>query len=115
MTSNVGGLYEFSETASDPKLDIDLSNIKEVGQHEVKATLYGTTRLGRELKIELPVKTFNVFPPPPPPVEVVSAAAPASSAEATHEAPAEEENGLADLGIGRWWCVAGGIGWGSGL
>ncbi len=102
VTSNVGGLYEFSETASEPKLDIDLSIIKEVGQHVVKATLYGTTRLGRELKIELPVKTFNIFPPPPPPVEVVSAAAPASSAESTHEAPAEEEMG--------WliWVLAGG-------
>ncbi|CAJ1812265.1 hypothetical protein KLNKPBOH_01333 [Aeromonas veronii] len=113
VTSNVGGLYEFSETASDPKLDIDLSNIKEVGQHEVKATLYGTTRLGRELKIELPVKTFNVFPPPPPPVEVVSAAAPASSAEATHEAPAEEEMGWliwALAGGGVLLAVLGGVG-----
>ena len=101
VTSNVGGLYEFSETASEPKLDIDLSIIKEVGQHEVKATLYGTTRLGRELKIELPVKTFNIFPPPPPPVEVVSAAAPASSAESTHEAPAQEMGWLI-------WVLAGG-------
>ena len=101
VTSNVGGLYEFSETASEPKLDIDLSIIKEVGQHVVKATLYGTTRLGRELKIELPVKTFNIFPPPPPPVEVVSAAAPASSAESTHEAPAQEMGWLI-------WVLAGG-------
>ncbi|MEH8180274.1 TIGR03503 family protein [Aeromonas allosaccharophila] len=101
VTSNVGGLYEFSETASEPKLDIDLSIIKAVGQHEVKTTLYGTTRLGRELKIELPVKTFNIFPPPPPPVEVVSAAAPASSAESTHEAPAQEMGWLI-------WVLAGG-------
>ena len=85
VSSNVGSSYAFSETASEPKFDIDLSAIKAVGQHEVKATLYGTTRLGRELKIELPVKTFNIFPPPPPPVAPVSAAAPVSSAEAPAE------------------------------
>ncbi len=103
VTSNVGGLYEFSETASDPKLDIDLSNIKEVGQHEVKATLYGTTRLGRELKIELPVKTFNVFPPPPPPAEVASAAAPISSAESVEALPEE------GMGWLLWLLVGGGV------
>ena len=106
VTSNVGGLYEFSETASEPKLDIDLSIIKEVGQHEVKATLYGTTRLGRELKIELPLKTFNIFPPPPPPpppAEVASAAAPASSAESTEEQPEE------GMGWLLWVLVGGGI------
>jgi len=94
VSSNVGGLYEFSETASEPKLDIDFSAVTEVGQHEVKATLYGTTRLGRELKIELPVKTFNIFPPPsqPAPVEPVSAATPVSSADATEEAV--EESGV---------------------
>lgn len=103
VTSNVGGLYEFSETASAPKLDIDLSNIKEVGQHEVKATLYGTTRLGRELKIELPVKTFNVFPPPPPPAEVASAAAPISSAESVEALPEE------GMGWLLWLLVGGGV------
>lgn len=103
VTSNVGGLYEFSETASAPKLDIDLSAIKEVGQHEVKATLYGTTRLGRELKIELPVKTFNVFPPPPPPAEVASAAAPISSAESVEALPEE------GMGWLLWLLVGGGV------
>ncbi|WP_042011148.1 TIGR03503 family protein [Aeromonas fluvialis] len=103
VTSNVGGLYAFSETTSGPKLDIDLSAIKEVGQHEVKATLYGTNRLGRELKIELPVKTFNVFPPPPPPVEVVSAAAVASSAESVEGAPEE------GMGWVFWALVGGGV------
>ncbi len=103
VTSNVGGLYEFSETASAPKLDIDLSVIKEVGQHEVKATLYGTTRLGRELKIELPVKTFNIFPPPPPPAEVASAAAPISSAESVEALPEE------GMGWLLWLLVGGGV------
>ncbi len=103
VTSNVGGLYEFSETASAPKLDIDLSAIKEVGQHEVKATLYGTTRLGRELKIELPVKTFNIFPPPPPPAEVASAAAPISSAESVEALPEE------GMGWLLWLLVGGGV------
>ncbi len=102
VSSNVGGLYEFSGIASGPKFDIDLSAVKTVGQHEVKASLYGTTRLGRELKIELPVKIFNIYPSAPPPVEVVSAAAPASRAEATQDT-AEEE------GMG-WliWVLAGG-------
>lgn len=103
VTSNVGGRYEFSETASGPKLDIDLSAIKAVGQHEVKATLYGTTRLGRELKIELPAKTFNIFPPLPPPVEVVSAATPVSSAESVEGTPEEERGWL------LWALVGGGV------
>ncbi|MGL4249477.1 MAG: TIGR03503 family protein [Aeromonas sp.] len=89
VSSNVKGLYEFSETGSEPKLDIDFSAIKEVGQHEVKATLYGTTRRGRELQIALPVKSFTIFPPSAP-VEVVSAALPVSSAKSTKKAPAEE-------------------------
>ncbi|MFB2862278.1 TIGR03503 family protein [Aeromonas sp. MdU4] len=102
VRNKAGGSASFSEMATEPKLDIDLSLIKIPGQYEVHATLYGTTRLGREIKIALPVKTFNIFPPPPPPVEPVSAAAPASSAEATHEAPKAAEMG--------WlvWVLAGG-------
>lgn len=103
VRNKAGGSYSFSEIAREPKLDIDLSLIKIPGEYEVQATLYGTTRLGRELQIALPVKTFSIFPPPPPPVAPVSAAAPASSAEASHEAAKE-------AGMG-WliWALAGGV------
>ncbi len=104
VTSKTGGYYSFSEVATAPKLDVDFSVIKEPGQYQVEAALYGTTRLGREVKIAMPVKTFNVFPPAPPPPPPVSAAEPTSSAKATGEA--EEKGGMGWL----IWALAGGGG-----
>lgn len=97
VTSKEGGNYPFSQTGAAPRLNIDLSMIKDPGQYEVQATLYGTNLLGREVKILLPGKSFNIFPPPPP-VEV----APVVSSAQPVEAPQEEEMG--------WlvWVLAGG-------
>lgn len=52
----------FNAVATEPRVEVDLSAIKEVGQYEVTATLFGTTRLGREIQVTLPVKSFNIFP-----------------------------------------------------
>lgn len=52
----------FSAVATGFKVEVDLSALKAVGQYEVSATLFGTTRLGREIQVILPVKSFNIFP-----------------------------------------------------
>ncbi|AJQ54123.1 TPA: TIGR03503 family protein [Aeromonas hydrophila] len=61
-TNTVGASMAFNVVATEPRVDVDLSAIKEVGQYEVTATLFGTTRLGREIQVTLPVKSFNIFP-----------------------------------------------------
>ncbi|MGN5129363.1 TIGR03503 family protein [Aeromonas hydrophila] len=61
-TNTVGASMAFNAVATEPRVDVDLSAIKEVGQYEVNATLFGTTRLGREIQVTLPVKSFNIFP-----------------------------------------------------
>ncbi len=61
-TNTVGASMAFNAVATEPRVEIDLSAIKEVGQYEVTATLFGTTRLGREIQVTLPVKSFNIFP-----------------------------------------------------
>ncbi|ELO1554079.1 TIGR03503 family protein [Aeromonas hydrophila] len=61
-TNTVGASMAFNAVATEPRVEIDLSAIKEVGQYEVNATLFGTTRLGREIQVTLPVKSFNIFP-----------------------------------------------------
>ncbi|MGY4043732.1 TIGR03503 family protein [Aeromonas hydrophila] len=61
-TNTVGASMAFNTVATEPRVEVDLSAIKEVGQYEVNATLFGTTRLGREIQVTLPVKSFNIFP-----------------------------------------------------
>ncbi|MFQ2155829.1 TIGR03503 family protein [Aeromonas hydrophila] len=61
-TNTVGASMAFNAVATEPRVEVDLSAIKEVGQYEVTATLFGTTRLGREIQVTLPVKSFNIFP-----------------------------------------------------
>lgn len=61
-TNTVGASMAFNAVATEPRVEVDLSVIKEVGQYEVSATLFGTTRLGREIQVTLPVKSFNIFP-----------------------------------------------------
>ncbi len=61
-TNTVGASMVFNAVATEPRVEVDLSAIKEVGQYEVNATLFGTTRLGREIQVTLPVKSFNIFP-----------------------------------------------------
>lgn len=61
-TNTVGASMAFNTVATEPRVEVDLSAIKEVGQYEVTATLFGTTRLGREIQVTLPVKSFNIFP-----------------------------------------------------
>ncbi len=61
-TNTVGASMAFNVVATEPRVEVDLSAIKEVGQYEVTATLFGTTRLGREIQVTLPVKSFNIFP-----------------------------------------------------
>lgn len=60
--NTVGASMAFNAVATEPRVEVDLSAIKEVGQYEVTATLFGTTRLGREIQVTLPVKSFNIFP-----------------------------------------------------
>ena len=69
----------FSAVATGFKVEVDLSALKAVGQYEVSATLFGTTRLGREIQVILPVKSFNIFPvqaAPPLVTPVASVAVP---------------------------------------
>ncbi len=69
----------FSAVATGFKAEVDLSALKAVGQYEVSATLFGTTRLGREIQVILPVKSFNIFPvqaAPSPVTPVASVAVP---------------------------------------
>ncbi|MGL5844480.1 MAG: TIGR03503 family protein [Aeromonas hydrophila] len=61
-TNTVGASMAFNAVATEPRVEVDLSAIKEVGQYEVNATLFGTTRLGREIQVTLPMKSFNIFP-----------------------------------------------------
>lgn len=61
-TNTVGASMAFNAVATEHQVEVDLSAIKEVGQYEVTATLFGTTRLGREIQVTLPVKSFNIFP-----------------------------------------------------
>ncbi|MEN9533704.1 MAG: hypothetical protein RIQ83_2928 [Pseudomonadota bacterium] len=77
--NTVGASMAFSAVATEPRVEIDLSAIKEVGQYDVTATLFGTTRLGREIQVTLPVKSFNILPvlaQPPSAASVASAAVP---------------------------------------
>lgn len=64
--SGSGESQPFNAVASGPDINIDLSTLKEVGQYKVEASLFGTTRLGREIRLQLPAKSFNILPALPP-------------------------------------------------
>lgn len=97
VTSNAGADYAFSELASATKLGIDLSHLKDVGRYQVDATLYGTTRQGREVQIVLPSKYFSILPLAPVAPEQTSVVS-------RDEVPAEQGRG----GF-RWWLMGGGV------
>lgn len=79
----------FNAVATEPRLGVDLSALKAAGQYRVEATLFGTTRLGREVKLQLPVKSFTIMPPPAP---TPSAASPTSAAVPTQAKFEERES-----------------------
>ncbi len=74
---STGVSMAFNAVATEPRLGVDLSALKAAGQYRVEATLFGTTRLGREVQLQLPVKSFTIMPPPAP---TPSAASPTSAA-----------------------------------
>lgn len=79
----------FNAVATEPRLGVDLSALKAAGQYRVEATLFGTTRLGREVQLQLPVKSFTIMPPPAP---TPSAASPTSAAVPTKAKFEERES-----------------------
>ena len=79
----------FNAVATEPRLGVDLSALKAAGQYKVEATLFGTTRLGREVQLQLPVKSFTIMPPPAP---TPSAASPISAAAPTQAKFEERES-----------------------
>ncbi|WP_412705304.1 hypothetical protein Aerorivi_03110 [Aeromonas rivipollensis] len=79
----------FNAVATEPRLGVDLSTLKAAGQYRVEATLFGTTRLGREVQLQLPVKSFTIMPPPAP---TPSAASPTSAAVPTQAKFEERES-----------------------
>lgn len=79
----------FNAVATEPRLGVDLSALKAAGQYRVEATLFGTTRLGREVQLQLPVKSFTILPPPAP---TPSAASPTSAAVPTKAKFEERES-----------------------
>lgn len=85
-SDGTGRSLDFSEVAKEPSFGVDLSALKGAGQYQVEATLFATTRLGREVRLQLPVKSFTIMPPPAP----VPSAAPATSAAKPAKAKFEE-------------------------
>ncbi|WP_461601913.1 TIGR03503 family protein [Aeromonas rivipollensis] len=79
----------FNAVATEPRLGVDLSALKAAGQYRVEATLFGSTRLGREVQLQLPVKSFTIMPPPAP---TPSAASPTSAAVPTQAKFEERES-----------------------
>lgn len=85
-SDGTGHSLDFSEVAKELRFGVDLSALKAAGQYQVEATLFGTTRLGREVRLQLPAKSFTIAPPPAP----VPSAAPATSAAKPAKAKFEE-------------------------
>ncbi|MFM5878681.1 TIGR03503 family protein [Aeromonas sanarellii] len=85
-SDGTGRSLDFSEVAKEPSFGVDLSALKGAGQYQVEATLFATTRLGREVRLQLPVKSFTIMPPPAP----VPSVAPATSAAKPAKAKFEE-------------------------
>lgn len=86
---SAGVSMAFNAVATEPRLGVDLSALKAAGQYKVEATLFGTTRLGREVQLQLPVKSFTIMPPPAP---TPSAASPTSAAVPTQAKFEERES-----------------------
>ncbi len=113
-TNTVGASMAFNAVATEPRVEVDLSAIKEVGQYEVNATLFGTTRLGREIQVTLPVKSFNIFPVLAVEPSVASAAS-ETSAAVPNQVKFEEEQSSGWLiwllgGVGILLVLLGGVG-----
>ncbi|MFR9704795.1 TIGR03503 family protein, partial [Aeromonas sanarellii] len=83
-SDGTGRSLDFSEVAKEPSFGVDLSALKGAGQYQVEATLFATTRLGREVRLQLPVKSFTIMPPPAP---VPSAAKSAKAKFEERESP----------------------------
>ncbi len=86
---SAGVSMAFNAVATEPRLGVDLSALKAAGQYRVEATLFGTTRLGREVQLQLPVKSFTILPPAAP---TPSAASPTSAAVPTQAKFEERES-----------------------
>ncbi|WP_429112386.1 TIGR03503 family protein [Aeromonas rivipollensis] len=86
---SAGVSMAFNAVATEPRLGVDLSALKAAGLYRVEATLFGTTRLGREVQLQLPVKSFTIMPPPAP---TPSAASPTSAAVPTQAKFEERES-----------------------
>ncbi len=99
-TNTVGASMAFNAVATEPRVEVDLSAIKEVGQYEVNATLFGTTRLGREIQVTLPVKSFNIFPVLAAEPSAASAASDLGGSAQPGEIRGKTEQRLADLVAG---------------
>ncbi|MBO0406672.1 TIGR03503 family protein [Aeromonas hydrophila] len=113
-TNTVGASMAFNAVATEPRVEVDLSAIKEVGQYEVTATLFGTTRLGREIQVTLPVKSFNIFPVLAVEPSAASAAS-ETSAAVPNQVKFEEEQSSSWLiwllgGVGILLVLLGGVG-----
>lgn len=113
-TNTVGASMAFNAVATEPRVEVDLSAIKEVGQYEVTATLFGTTRLGREIQVTLPVKSFNIFPVLAVEPSAASAAS-ETSAAVPNQVKFEEEQSRGWLiwllgGVGILLVLLGGVG-----
>ncbi len=113
-TNTVGASMAFNAVATEPRVEVDLSAIKEVGQYEVNATLFGTTRLGREIQVTLPVKSFNIFPVLAVEPSAASAAS-ETSAAVPNQVKFEEEQSSGWLiwllgGVGILLVLLGGVG-----
>lgn len=90
-TSNTGAHTGFSAQGGKGELKVDLAKLTQVGKYRISAELFATSRSGRELRIALPDKSFDIYPVLAP----VALAPPASEAV---PAPAfEEEEGT------PWW------------
>ena len=113
-TNTVGASMAFNTVATEPRVEVDLSAIKEVGQYEVNATLFGTTRLGREIQVTLPVKSFNIFPVLAAEPSAASAAS-ETSAAVPYQVKFEEKQSSGWLiwllgGVGILLVLLGGVG-----
>lgn len=113
-TNTVGASMAFNAVATEPRVEVDLSAIKEVGQYEVTATLFGTTRLGREIQVTLPVKSFNIFPVLAAEPSAASAAS-ETSAAVPNQVKFEEKQSSGGLiwllgGVGILLVLLGGVG-----
>ncbi|UBO75394.1 TIGR03503 family protein [Aeromonas rivuli] len=92
-TSNTGAHTGFSAQGSTGDLKVDLAKLTQVGKYRVSAELFATSRSGRELRIALPDKSFDIYP-------ALAPVAPAPLASEAVPAPApgfEEEQGT------PWW------------